>query len=582
MRKLNVRLLCEFLLWLLLALLAGVIGVKACHAQVDNLIYAKQFPGLTVAAKVTAAMATCNPGTGTTVPCIIVLDPSLAAYATGTLPTLCGHCYLWDWRDGPPGGAGSGITQLTGPVTAGPGSGSQPSAITAVNSDVGSCGDSTHVSQITLNAAGQATACIPVSISGGGGGSPTVLVTGGTVNCLTTACAGGSTYANNTTYTNQSTSAVFEEVSITATSGSPCAGADFSIVGSVNGATAAQNGITNACQGFAGIGFWVLPGQTLSALATHIDGGGAVSITQWYEFTPATTVTGGGGGSGSVSGQAAGVIPLATGPTAIGAQSHCDDGKTTAGVMTCSEPVATDAAGGGQTVFYGSVSGQTAIGAAAEAGSPAEILLPTANPSAPSLLEGLAPVGGQIPTQWVASPVATVSDSFAGSSLDSNFTAAFSTDYPTSCVSITSGQASNISGTCDSGANDGVYTYGAILVLNSYAQVFLNSVPGVSGAAGLALNWTGQTGYILVCTASGMAIKRVDGPGSYTTLVANGTGCFPSDEIYAYRIGGELVMKNAGTVLATSIDDFTYLGGEPGIVLAQISGAVSAFQAGNL
>jgi len=47
------------------------------------------------------------------------------------------------------------------------------------------------------------------------------------------------------------------------------------------------------------------------------------------------------GGSGSVSGQATGVVPLATGATAIGAQSHIDDGVTSAGNVTSSEPIVT-------------------------------------------------------------------------------------------------------------------------------------------------------------------------------------------------------------------------------------------------
>jgi hypothetical protein len=45
-----------------------------------------------------------------------------------------------------------------------------------------------------------------------------------------------------------------------------------------------------------------------------------------------------GSGGGSVSGQASGVIPLATAATAIGAQSHLNDGNTTAGTITSSEP----------------------------------------------------------------------------------------------------------------------------------------------------------------------------------------------------------------------------------------------------
>jgi hypothetical protein len=88
------------------------------HAQTDNTIYVRNFQGSTVGAKVTAAMATCGPSTQ--VPCILVIDPSLAAWATGTLPTLCSHCYLWDFRTGPPSG---GANQLHGDVAAGPGEG---------------------------------------------------------------------------------------------------------------------------------------------------------------------------------------------------------------------------------------------------------------------------------------------------------------------------------------------------------------------------------------------------------------------------------------------------------------------------
>jgi hypothetical protein len=45
-------------------------------------------------------------------------------------------------------------------------------------------------------------------------------------------------------------------------------------------------------------------------------------------------------GSGTVSGQANGVIPLATASTTIGAQSHLDDGVTTANTITSSEAFA--------------------------------------------------------------------------------------------------------------------------------------------------------------------------------------------------------------------------------------------------
>jgi hypothetical protein len=50
-----------------------------------------------------------------------------------------------------------------------------------------------------------------------------------------------------------------------------------------------------------------------------------------------TNITGGGGGSGTVSGQATGIIPLGTTPTAISNQSHMDDGISAASTITSSE-----------------------------------------------------------------------------------------------------------------------------------------------------------------------------------------------------------------------------------------------------
>lgn len=63
------------------------------------------------------------------------------------------------------GGGGSGITQLSGDGSAGPGSGAQALTLASVNASIGTCGDATHVPQVTLNAKGLATLCTPVAIS---------------------------------------------------------------------------------------------------------------------------------------------------------------------------------------------------------------------------------------------------------------------------------------------------------------------------------------------------------------------------------------------------------------------------------
>ncbi len=78
--------------------------------QTDNTVYVRQFPGATVGLKMSAAMAACNPNTA--IPCIVVLDPTLAVYASGTMPTLCAQCSLLDYRAGVPsyGKAVPGVT----------------------------------------------------------------------------------------------------------------------------------------------------------------------------------------------------------------------------------------------------------------------------------------------------------------------------------------------------------------------------------------------------------------------------------------------------------------------------------------
>lgn len=47
----------------------------------------------------------------------------------------------------------------------------------AINTNIGVCGDATHVGQVTLNAKGQTTSCTAVLIAGGGGGGGTTTTT---------------------------------------------------------------------------------------------------------------------------------------------------------------------------------------------------------------------------------------------------------------------------------------------------------------------------------------------------------------------------------------------------------------------
>jgi hypothetical protein len=89
---------------------------------------------------------------------------------------------------------------------------------------------------------------------------------------------------------------------------------------------------------------WDLPGNVYLPHATNI---GCLG-TDSSGLIGAGTGCSGGGGSGTVSGQAANVIPLATGATTIGAQSHIDE--ATAGTTTVNQKLAVNDGTGGSGI----------------------------------------------------------------------------------------------------------------------------------------------------------------------------------------------------------------------------------------
>ncbi len=84
-----------------------------------------------------------------------------------------------------PLGAG-GITQLTGDVAAGPGSGSQVATLATVNANVGAWGDATHIPTLTVNAKGLVTAASQSAITVPVGANPTATVSGTATNGVAT------------------------------------------------------------------------------------------------------------------------------------------------------------------------------------------------------------------------------------------------------------------------------------------------------------------------------------------------------------------------------------------------------------
>jgi len=134
-------------------LILALAAVAASGQVVDNMVSVKQFPGTTVGFKLTAAMATC--GTNTLIPCYLVLDPSLAVYPPGTFPTLCSHCFLLDWRSGPPGGGGgvgTGAAPQLALYTAGNTLGASPYLSGSTSSTFFPCLDPTNLDSSNTSA----------------------------------------------------------------------------------------------------------------------------------------------------------------------------------------------------------------------------------------------------------------------------------------------------------------------------------------------------------------------------------------------------------------------------------------------
>jgi hypothetical protein len=136
------------------AIVLFLLASLPCLAQTDNTFYAKQFQGGTVGAKVTAAQAACN--TNTAIPCIIVLDPSLAVYPAGTMPVKCTQCIWNDYRI-----ANLGWAPLTGATFTGPVSASSIGNIVYANQYPGAHGGAQIDAAVT---ASQAATTGPITI----------------------------------------------------------------------------------------------------------------------------------------------------------------------------------------------------------------------------------------------------------------------------------------------------------------------------------------------------------------------------------------------------------------------------------
>jgi len=69
-------------------------------AQTDNTFFVKQFTGADVGTKISKALASCN--SNATIPCFIIVDPTLAGWPSGSMPSLPSNVFVEDFRFGLP------------------------------------------------------------------------------------------------------------------------------------------------------------------------------------------------------------------------------------------------------------------------------------------------------------------------------------------------------------------------------------------------------------------------------------------------------------------------------------------------
>jgi hypothetical protein len=109
--------------------------------QSENSIHVKDFPGTTLDEKLSAAAKSCNQG----LPCVLIVDASLAALPSGAIHASCDRCVVEDFRSAPPG-------SMTG-IQVPPGNGTISAALKANpngNSEF-KLGCGTYADNITIN-----------------------------------------------------------------------------------------------------------------------------------------------------------------------------------------------------------------------------------------------------------------------------------------------------------------------------------------------------------------------------------------------------------------------------------------------
>ncbi len=137
---------------------------------------------------------------------------------------------------------------------------------------VGTAGTYANPSSITTDSKGRVTSVTSTPVA--------------QTNCLVSACAGGSTYANGVTYTNNSGVPVFEEVVMVGPQNDNT-GRNYEISAVINGVQGPMGAITNSSYGHQSVSFIVPVGATFSVTVSQTNGGTVsppASIQNWLEL----------------------------------------------------------------------------------------------------------------------------------------------------------------------------------------------------------------------------------------------------------------------------------------------------------
>lgn len=93
-----------------LPVLALAFALAGFAQDIDSTVHVKSFPGSDVGTKVANAALTCP---ASPLVCVLVIDPSLAAFANGTIPTLPANAVLRDYRTGIPSASTFGTVHVS-------------------------------------------------------------------------------------------------------------------------------------------------------------------------------------------------------------------------------------------------------------------------------------------------------------------------------------------------------------------------------------------------------------------------------------------------------------------------------------